>query len=106
MMRTPDPDTIAGIKLATLAPGFIGAALSLSYARELTRTQALVAVGLGCAVAVYGAPLVMHWLGADWPEALERCVSFFLGLFAMPLVPALQGAIANLRNLKTPWNRE
>lgn len=102
-MTTPDPDTVVGIKLATLIPGFLGAALSLSYAKELTRPQAAVAVALGCAVAVYGAPLAMHWLGADWPESLERCVSFFLGLFAMPLVPALRNLASKI---KTPWTGE
>lgn len=101
-----DIETSTGIKLLTLIPGFLGAALSLSYAKELTRPQAAAALGLGSAVAVYGAPLAMHWLGTGWPDSLERCIAFFLGLFAMPLVPALQGAIANLRNLKTPWNKE
>lgn len=102
-MQTPDPETVAGIKLATLVPGFLGAALSLSYAKELTRPQAIAAVALGCAVAVYGAPLVMQWLGTGWPDSLERCVAFFLGLFAMPLVPALRDAASKL---KLPWTKD
>ena len=99
-------ETTTGIKLLTLVPGFLGAALSLSYAKELTRPQAAVALLLGAAVSVYGSPLVMTWLGTGWPDSLERCIAFFLGLFAMPLVPALQDAIRNLRNLKTPWNKD
>lgn len=100
-MQPSDLDHAAG---AALLPGFIGAALSLSYAKELTRKQAIVAVALGCAVAKYGSPLVMKWLGASW-DGLDGCVGFFLGLFTMPLVPALQSAISNLRTLKTPWNK-
>lgn len=102
-MPTSNSDVVAGIKIATLIPGFIGAALSLSYAKELTRTQAAGAVALGCAVAVYGAPLAMQWLGTGWPDSLERCVAFFLGLFAMPLVPALRDAASKI---KLPWTKD
>lgn len=101
-MQPTDLDNVAG---AALIPGFLGAALSLSYAKDLTRKQAIVAVALGCAVAKFGSPLVMHWLGGNW-AGLDGCIGFFLGLFTMPLVPALQSAIGNLRNLKTPWNKE
>lgn len=102
-----DFETSTGIKLLTLIPGFVGAALSLSYAKELTRTQSIVALVLGAAVAVYGAPLVMQWLGTGWPDSLERCIAFFLGLFAMPIVPVLQDTIiVNIRKLKFPENKE
>lgn len=99
-MQSPEIDNVVG---AALIPGFVGAALSLSYAKELTRKQAIVAVALGCAVAKFGAPLVMHWLGSAW-AGMDGCVGFFLGLFTMPLVPALQTAVGNLKNLRTPLN--
>lgn len=106
MTPTPDLETVTGVKLLTLVPGFLGAALSLSYAKDLTRRQAVVALTLGAAVAVYGAPLAMQWLPGTWPAGLERCIAFFLGLFAMPLVPAFQAMIANPKNWRAPWNKE
>ena len=61
-----DPNTlenVAGIKAATLVFSFIGAAVSLSYAKEMTRAQAVTAVLAGTAVAVSAAPLALHYLG-------------------------------------------
>ena len=95
-----DIDSVAG---AALLPGFVGAALSLSYAKDITRKQAVAAVVLGCAVAKFGTPLAMHWLGAAW-GGLDGCIGFFLGLFTMPAVPALVTAVGNLKNLRTPLN--
>ena len=99
-------ETIAGVKIATLLFSFFGAACSLSYAKDMTRPQALVALVVGTLVAVSGAPLAMYWLGTAWPEALERFISFFMGLVAMRFVPALLSAIDALKSLRTPWNKE
>lgn len=105
-MSTPDFETVTGVKLLTLVPGFLGAALSLSYAKDLSRKQAVIALTLGAAVAVYGAPLLMQWLPGTWPPALERCFAFFLGLFAMPVVPMAQAAISDPKNWRMPWTKD
>ena len=94
-------DTVAGIKVATLVFGFLGSAVSLSYAKELTRTQAVTAVFSGTAVAVSAAPLVLRYYGlAD--DVLERGVAFFAGLVAMRAVPALLAVVDRLRDAKLP----
>lgn len=98
-------DTIMGIKSATALFSFIGAAGSLSYAKDLTRTQAITALAVGTMVAVSGAPLVMQWLGSTWPDTLERFIGFFMGLVAMRLVPALLSAVDALKNVRSPWNK-
>lgn len=107
-MQPSDLENATGVSLLTLVPGFLGAALQLSYAKDLSRAQALVALALGTAVAIYGAPLVIHWMPEAWhSEPLERGFAFFMGLFAMPLVPIVQDVIStNLRKIKFPGTKE
>lgn len=98
-----DPQTIenvAGIKVATLVFSFIGAAVSLSYAKEMTRGQAITAVLAGTAVAVSAAPLALHYLGL--PDPFERGLAFFAGLVAMRAVPVLLTVVDRFRNVKLP----
>ena len=93
-------DTIGGIKVATLIFSFVGAAVSLSYAKEMTRTQAVVAVLAGTAVAVAGAPLALHYMAL--PETFERGVAFFSGLLAMRGVPVVLSVVDRFRGVKLP----
>lgn len=104
----PDIENVTGVSLLTLVAGFIGSALQLSYAKDLTRAQAVTALALGTAVAIYGAPLLLLALPDSWhAAALERGIAFFLGLFAMPLVPVLQDMIStNLRKFKFPGTED
>lgn len=98
-----DPNTaesIAGIKVATVVFSFLGAAVSLSYAKEMTRVQAVTAVLAGTAVAVSAAPLALHYLGL--PDQFERGLGFFAGLVAMRAVPALLAIVDRFRNIKIP----
>lgn len=98
-----DPSTfenVAGVKVATLVFSFIGAAVSLSYAKEMTRGQAITAVLAGTAVAVSAAPLALHYLGL--PDPFERGLAFFAGLVAMRAVPALLAVVDRFRNVKLP----
>lgn len=94
-------ESIAGIKYGVLVFSFLGAAVSLSYAKELTRAQAVTAVLTGTAVAVMAAPLALHYL--EWPASLERAVGFFAGLAAMRGVPVILALIDRLRDIKLPW---
>jgi hypothetical protein len=93
-------ENLAGVKVATLVFSFVGAAVSLSYAKEMTRGQAITAVLAGTAVAVAGAPLALHYLGL--PDALERGVGFFAGLVAMRMVPVLLAVVDRFRDVKLP----
>lgn len=92
-----DPQTatesIIGVKYGTLFAAFFGAAVSLSYTKELTRPQMIGAVIVGTAVSVYGAPLALHYAGLG--EALERPVSFFIGLCAMRGIPLVMDRLAS-----------
>ena len=101
-LQTPNAEeSIAGIKYGVLIFSFLGAAVSLSYAKELTRPQAVTAVLTGTAVAVMATPLVLHYF--DWPSSLERAVAFFAGLAAMRAVPVIFHLIDRLRDIKLPW---
>lgn len=93
-------DSFAGIKYSVLIFSFLGAAISLSYAKEMTRTQALTAVVAGTIVAVSAAPLALHYLGL--PDAFERGLGFFAGLVAMRAVPILLSIVDRFRDIKLP----
>lgn len=92
--------TILGVKSATLVCSFIGAALSLSYAKEMTRAQAIVAVLTGTSVAVFAAPLALHYLGLS--EVFERAVAFFVGLVSIRAVPVALEVVERFRHIKLP----
>lgn len=100
-----ETDAIAGVKTATLILGFIGSALSLSYAKELTKLQAATAVATGCISAVCGALMLRYY--AKVPDALEAATAFFIGLLAMRLLPVILDTLAdNIKKIKFPWTRE
>lgn len=97
--------TVAGIKTATLALAFIGSALSLSYAPELTRARMITAVTVGCFSAVCAAVILREFKIIPIPA--EAAVAFFVGLFAMRLLPVLMDTVADsLKKIKTPWTKE
>ncbi len=100
----PSADSVAGIKYSALIFSFAGAAVSLSYAKEMTRTQALTAITAGTVVAVMATPLVVHYLGL--PPELERAIAFFAGLAAMRAVPVFFSLIDRLRDIRLPWLSE
>lgn len=98
-------ESLIGVKYSTLIAGFLGAAVSLSYTKELTRAQMLGAVAVGTATAVYGAPLALHYLGL--PEQFERPVSFFIGLIAMRAIPlVMDRLVAFIPSLKQTRDSE
>lgn len=92
--------TILGVKTATLICSFIGAALSLSYAKEMTRAQAVVAVLTGTSVATFAAPLALHYLGLS--GEFERAVAFFVGLLSIRAVPVALSLVERARDIKLP----
>ena len=100
-LHPPDADSVAGIKYATLVFAFLGAAVSLSYAKEMTRPQAVTAIATGASVSVAATPLMLHYFGM--PDSLERAVAFFAGLAAMRAVPVFFSLIDRLRDIQLPW---
>ncbi len=97
-------DTVLGVKSLTILWAFIGSAASLSYARELTTVGAVVALLVGMAVSVGGAPLALHYLNLG--DSMERAVAFTLGLLAMRGVPVLFALLDRLRDIKLPWLKD
>lgn len=93
-------NTLAGIKYATLVFAFLGSAVSLRYAKELTRFQMFISIIAGTAVSVSASPLVLHYLNLS--DSLERAIAFFAGLFAMRGVPVLLSLVDRLRDIKLP----
>ena len=100
-IKPPDADSVAGIKYSVLFFAFLGAAASLSYAKEMTRTQALTAILVGTIVSVMATPLALHYLAL--PGELDRAIAFFAGLGAMRAVPVLFSLIDRVRDIKLPW---
>lgn len=99
---------LTGVKsTGTLICAFLGSAISMSYMPKLTPAQTFLAVMAGTTTAVVLAPLALHSM--DWPDSLERGVSFLLGLLAMPLLPAavdrIKGLIGTM-SIKFPWSKE
>lgn len=100
-METPSTEsTVFGVKVASLVFGFLGSALSLSYAKEMSRRQAATAVAAGTIIAVAVEPLVLHYLAL--PPVLGRAVAFVLGLVAMRLVPAVLSLTDRVKDAKLP----
>lgn len=93
-------NSLAGIKYATLIFALIGSAVSLSYAKEMTRFQMFVAIISGTAVSVSATPLVLQYLGMS--DSLERAIAFFAGLVAMRFIPVLFAWVDRLRDIKLP----
>lgn len=96
----PDPSFhetgIFGIKAGTIAFGFAGSVLSLTYVRELTLTYvreltprlAALSVITGLIVAISCTPLLAFSLNVPEQSRYEYGLAFLLGLTAMHLVPA------------------
>lgn len=99
-IETPSSNTVAGISYVVLIGAFIGSAASLSYAKEMTKRQAMTAFLVGGAVACAATPLAMHYLGA--PAELAGAMAFFWGLGAMRAVPVFFALIDRSRSAKLP----
>ncbi len=99
---------LAGVKsTGSLICALLGSAISMSYMPKLSPFQTFLAIVSGTVTAVVLAPLALHSL--DWPDSLERGVSFLLGLLAMPLLPALVDrtkALITTMSIKFPWSKE
>ena len=75
-----------GVKLASLVAGFAGGVVSLSFVRELTQLQAVLAVLTGSLCAGYLTPVMALYLPAVLPEPT---LAFLVGLTSMNLIPGI-----------------
>lgn len=85
-LNTPE-GTFYGVKLAVLIAGFMGAVVSLSFVRGMTRKQIILALVVGVVCANYATPIVVYYLGL--PQQIELGAAFFVGLTAMNFIPAI-----------------
>lgn len=79
---------VMGIKFAALLAGFAGGVVSLSFVKELSKTQATMSVITGSFTAAYLTPVLLHYIGSSTPE-LQHGAAFFIGLTAMNIIPGL-----------------
>lgn len=94
-MTEPTAATLVGAKYSATIAGFFGSVVSLTFLKELTLMQMLLAVFTGCATSTYTTPLFMHYLSIT-PE-LNDGVAFVIGVVAMNLVPAVLALVDAVR---------
>jgi hypothetical protein len=96
----PEPSVAAGsifgVKFASLIAGFAGGVVSLSYLRELSRGQMMLAVAAGSLTAGYITPGVLHYIA--FPPELENGIAFLIGLTAMNVVPGFIALAERFKN--------
>ena len=78
---------IAGIKLPLLIAGFAGAVVTLSYLKELKKSQVVMALITGALGAAYLTPITTHYLTI--PDTLENGAGFLIGVVSMHLIPMI-----------------
>lgn len=100
MEQPSNEATFAGVKIATAVYAFLGSAISLSYAKQMTRIQALVALVSGVITSVAVQPLVMDKLGLS--SSVANSISFLLGLVSMRAIPALLTLVDRSKRAKVP----
>jgi hypothetical protein len=88
--------SLLGVKYASLIAGLAGAVVSLSYLKELTKWQMVLAVLTGALVAGYMTPIVNWYF--DLEEVLSNGMAFILGLTSMNIVPGVMKLSEIVRN--------
>lgn len=81
-------DGVFGVKFVAMVAGFAGGVVSLSFVKELTARQAIMAVLTGAITAAYGTPAVVHYFGSG-VQSYENGIAFVIGLTAMNIIPGL-----------------
>lgn len=98
-----DPTTAGGAVLAkygAVIAGFVGAILSLSFLKGLTRKEAVAAVLTGFASSVFTTPFVVAYFGLPGDLESRYGVAFLIGLLAMNLIPAVKAALERIFALR------
>lgn len=103
-----------GMNFLTLIAGFAGGVISLSFIKDLSKLQGVVAVITGLSVAAFLAPLPAPWTAdflvsfagnhmtpADWANKVEAAYGFLFGITGMTLVPGFIVLATKFR--EDPW---
>lgn len=89
-----------GIKGATIIAGFAGAVVSLSFVKELSKTQMVIAVVVGSVTAAYLTPFILASMHLS--KELQNGGAFIIGLTAMNIIPGLLKLTELFR--QDPWS--
>lgn len=76
-----------GIKYATLLAGFVGAVVSLSFVKRLSRGAMVTAVAIGTVTAGYLTPMFLTYFRL--PQEVMAGAAFLTGLTAMNVIPGI-----------------
>ncbi|MDP3327224.1 hypothetical protein [Parvibaculum sp.] len=98
-MPEPTIQEVIGVRWATLLAGFMGAVVSLSFVKELTRMQMVGAVAIGTVTAGYLTPAVLAYF--HLPSEVQNGAAFLTGLTAMNLIPGILALSAYFRKNPT-----
>lgn len=85
--------TAIAAKYLTAFAGFVGAILSLTFLKDLTRFQAMTAVVIGFSCSIFTTPLTIAYFALPTDSASEYGVAFLIGLLSMNIVPAIRQAL-------------
>lgn len=88
--------SLLGVKYASLIAGLAGAVVSLTYLKELTKWQMVLAVVTGALVAGYITPVVTWYFSLE--EVLSNGMSFLIGLTSMNIVPGIMKLSAIIKD--------
>lgn len=77
---------------AVILAGFVGGVLSMSFVDGMNKTQRLVAIISGMAMAHYLAPLIAFLFHE---EQYQETIGFLIGLFGMSVCSAIFRSIKN-----------
>lgn len=94
-MPTEPTVTYLSAKHSALLAGFFGSLVALTFIKELTRVQMLIALVTGLLTSAYLTPLVMFYLKIT-PE-INDGIAFIVGLVAMNIVPAVIAVSESVR---------
>lgn len=87
--------TLLGVKYSATIAGFMGSIVALTFIKELTFVQLILAIITGCSTSTYVTPLVMYYFKI--PVSINDGIAFLIGILAMNLIPALIALIDGVR---------
>ena len=90
-----------GVTILSLIFGFIGAALGVSYTQQMTKKEAVAALGAGLACAALLPQLAASLIGMAFAPSVSNGLAFVCGILGMFIVPGLLTIGKKFR--ENPW---
>ena len=84
-----DFEAATGVKLVSLVFAFVGAALGISYAPQLTKRTATAALIAGLTFGAFGPELVSWLYGKPLPLVINNVTAVIFGIGGMFIVPGI-----------------